>query len=1110
MLLYQQAALYLHVYAPGTVLYILNANSMELVFRLPKGKPLVVLLALLLTSTAAFCQDNLITVQGKVGSDSTHLQDVNIVLKSNPNTFTHSLANGAYSIKVPADGTLVFSMVGYETQEVSINGKSTINVVLKLKDKGLDDVTVIGFGGTRKKTSLVSSITTISVKDLQQPTGNITNAIAGRVAGMISFQQSGEPGRGSDNSTFYIRGLSTFGTGKQDPLILIDGVESSSIDMARIQPDDISDFSVLKDASAASVYGARGANGVVLINTKQGKDGAAKFFVRGELRASTNTRNLNYADNITYMNLANEAASTRANGAIALPYSQNKINHTKAGDDPYLYPNNNWIKQLVRKNTINQNYYASVNGGTQRARYHVAASYGRDNGILKVDPINDFNSNIRLSKYSLRSTVNLNLTRTTELMIRMYGQFDDYQGPIGGVLDNVTYNDGGGYIFRLALRSNPVMFPAVYPHSMRPYVTHPLFGSYRLLENGQLTANLLTNPYAEMVRGYSVYKTSNLQPQVELKQNLDVITKGLSFRSMAYLKRYAFYSTSRRYNPFYYYADVQPDGKTYNLTVYNADAASSGLPDAIIGREYLDYQERGKDVDSRIWLEGTLNYNRTFKDVHSVGGTLISYLSSYETGNAGYVTASLPKRNVGVSGRFTYGYDDRYLAEFNFGYNGSERFDKSHRFGFFPSGGVAYRISNEKFFEPLHSVVDDLKFRATYGIVGNDQIGDVNDRFFYLSSVNLNDGAYGASFGRNDGAATYYRPGVSISRYANPFITWEKSTQLNLGMDLRMFNNFELTVDAYRQRREGILLPKSNLESDLGLMAVPQANYGKAESRGIDLSLKYDRVFNKKWYANIRGTFTYATSKRKVVDELRYDGSLAHLSSVGYPLTQQWGYIAERLFIDQKEVANSPTQFGDQGQGAKAGDIMAGDIKYRDITGDGQITSDDQVAIGYPTQPEIIYGFGASLRYKNIDFSFYFQGSARSSFFIDPAAIQPFYQTGGLQNGLLKAIADDHWSETNRNLYALYPRLSTARVNSNNVRSTWWMRNGSFLRLKNVDMGYNFTNLRRLGMQGGRLYFSATNLFMLSSFKLWDVEMGGNGLGYPVQSVYNLGLELSF
>lgn len=1060
------------------------------------------LLALLLLgfSFSVFSQQNNITVRGRVGTDSVGLENVNIIIKADSAKAVRSDAKGYYSITVPSTATLIFSFVGYESQEIKVNGRTILNVVMRLRESDLSDVTVIGFGGTRKKTSLVSSITTINVKDLRGPTGNLTNQLAGRVAGMISFQQSGEPGLGTDNSTFYIRGLSTFGTGKQDPLILIDGIESSATDMARLQPDDISDFSVLKDAAAASVYGARGANGVVLVNTKTGKEGLAKFFARGESRVSSNTKNFDFADNITYMNMANEATATRNTGTGVTPYSQNKINHTMAGDDPNLYPSNNWVDQLIKTYTVNQNYYVSVNGGTQKAKYHVAASYGRDNGILKVDPINDFNSNIKLAKYSLRSTVNLDLTKSTELVVRMYGQFDDYNGPIAGTIGNRKYTEGGSYIFALALMSNPVMFPKVYPHEMRSYVNHPLFGSNRTIAAGGLSSTLYVNPYAEMVRGYRIYKSSNIQPQLELKQKLDFVTKGLTFRSMAYLKRYSYYAVERKYDPFFYNAQVKQDGKSYDLVIFNDGSATSiGTP----GTEYLNYLEDGKTVDSRVWLEGSLDYGRTFKDVHRVSGSLISYLSSYETGNAGSVTASLPRRNNGVSGRFTYGYDDRYLAEFNFGYNGSERFDANHRFGFFPSGGLAYRISNESFFEPLRSVVQDLKFRATYGVVGNDQIGNVNDRFFYLSNVNLNNPVYTAAFGKDDGAPRYSRPGISVARYANPTITWERSRQLNLGMDLNLLNSFEIIVDVFKQKRSEILQPKSDLESALGLMAVPMANYGKAETRGVDLSLKYDRTFNKNWYANIRGTFTYSTSKRIVLDELKYEKSLQHLSTVGASISQKWGYIAERLFIDQKEVANSPTQFNDNG-------LLAGDIKYRDITGDGLITTDDQVPIGYPMQPEIIYGFGASLRYKRFDFSFYFQGSARSSFFIDPAAIQPFYQQGGLQSGLLKTISDSYWSEDNRNLYAFWPRLSTWRVGPNNVTSTWWMRNGNFLRLKSVDLGYNLGKIKQVGLNGGRVYFSATNLFILSNFKLWDVEMGGNGLGYPVQSVYSLGLEVNF
>lgn len=1047
-------------------------------------------------SPLCFSQQDQVTVRGRVSADSTALENVTVSLKSDGKKATRTDAGGIYSINVPSNAVLVFSMVGYEPQEVKVNGQSLINVQLTVKSNDLSDVTVIGFGGTRKKASLVSSITTVNVKDLQVPTGNLTNAIAGKVAGMIAFQQSGEPGNGSDNSTFYIRGLSTFGTGKQEPLILIDGVESSPTDMARLQPDDISDFSVLKDAAAAAVYGARGANGVVLINTKMGREGKARFFVRSENRVSSNTKNFAFTDNITYMNLANEAATTRNPKTGIVPYKQNKINHTIAGDDPALYPNNNWIDQLIRKYTVNQNYYTSVNGGTSKATYHISASYGRDNGNLKVDPINNFNSNIRLAKYSLRSKVNLKLTNSTELVAAMYGQFDDYNGPVGG----------GSAIFGLALKSNPVMFPAVYPKEKMPFLQHPLFGSAVYTPSGSLNQFLYVNPYAEMVKGYSTYKSSNVQPQLELKQKLDFLTKGLSFRSMAYLRRTAFYSVDRNYNPFYYSAQINSDGNGYNIIPLNHGAAGSV---GIAGTEYLSYSEKDKNVDSRFWLEGSLDYSRLFHDVHRIGGSLISYLSSYETGNGGNLNTSLPKRNNGISGRFTYGYDDRYLAEFNFGYNGSERFDSRHRYGFFPSGGIAYRISNETFFEPLKNVIYDLKFRATYGIVGNDQIGAVTDRFFYLSNVKLDDGDYSASFGRDEGAARYTKPGVSVTRYANPNITWERSKQINLGIDLNLFGSFEMIADVFRQQRSQILLNKSNVESALGLMVIPSTNYGKAESRGIDLSLKYEKTFNKKWYANIRGTFTYATSKGLVVDEPRYDRSLAHLSKVGYSLKQNWGFIAERLFIDQKEVANSPIQFDDAG-------LLAGDIKYRDITGDGVVNSDDQVAIGYPTQPEIIYGFGASLRYKRLDFSFYFQGSARSSFFIDSKAMQPFFQSEDnktkyfYQNGLLQVISDNYWSENNQNPYAFWPRLSTWRVESNLKQSTWWMRNGNFIRLKTVDMGYNIGKIKRLGLDGGRMYLSATNLFAISNFKLWDVEMGGNGLGYPVQSVYSLGLELTF
>jgi TonB-linked SusC/RagA family outer membrane protein len=1041
--------------------------------------------------------DKKILIQGHVLDSSTNKGLAGVsVEESGTKNGTTTDANGNFSLQADERGVLSFSSLGYISKTVKVSdytpdatGVIDIKVLLvNSTDHQLEEIVIVGFG-TQKKASVVSSITTVSPKELKGPTSNLTQMFAGRIPGMISFQRSGEPGL--DNSQFFIRGLSTFGSGKRDPLILIDGVESSATDLARLQPDDLADFSVLKDASAAAVYGARGANGVLLINTKEGVAGKTKFFFRGENRLSTNTENFGMTDNITYMKQANEAAITR-NPLGLQPYSQNKIAHTMAGDDPYLYPNNNWVDQLLKKYTLNQAYNLNLSGGTRQFQYYISGTYNIDNGGLNVEPINDFNNNIKLKNYSLRAKVNLQITKSTNLMVNVYGQFDDYNGPVGG----------GAQAYKNIISSNPVAFPAVYPATLLPYMNHPLFGSAQVQTSDGVATNLYLNPFAELVKGFQVYKNSTIQPQIQLKQDFGFITKGLSFRGMGYLRRYAHYALNRSYIPFYYDALIDPETHAYQLRALNDGGPNSIDP---TGREFLDYVQDGKDINSTFWLEGALSYNRIFSK-HEVGGSLISYISDFESGNAGTLIASLPQRNQGVSGRFTYAYDRRYYFEFDFGYNGSERFASNHRYGFFPSFGVGYRISEEKFFKDHVHFVDNLKLRATYGLVGNDQIGSVDERFFYLSNVNLNDAGYGASFGKNTGVAPYSRNGVSISRYQNNNIGWEISKSLNLGLDLTLFHNLDITVDVYRQIRTNILQPKSNIESAAGFSVIPSSNYGKATSQGIDLAMDYKRNFNKKFWMTGRATMTLATSKVNLIDEIDYPAGLSYLSARDHSISQAWGLIAERLFVDQNEVNNAPVQFSNA-------NLLGGDIKYKDVNKDGVVNADDMVPIGYPAQPEIIYGFGASFGWGEFDFSFFFQGSARSSFFIDAEAISPFNINGGYQNGLLKVIADDHWSEDNQNLYAFWPRYSGARIESNNVqRSTWWMRNGDFLRLKTVELGYTIPSFKVLKQKISkpRIYVSGQNLGLWSSFKLWDVEMGGNGLGYPIQSVYNLGFEINF
>jgi TonB-linked SusC/RagA family outer membrane protein len=1045
-----------------------------------------------------------IKVKGVIRDTTGGIPSVSIKVRGATTLTLSSDGFGRFEFNSKKEAQVDFQSVGFKTatinlanQSINSNNEILLDIFLEKIESEIEEVTVTGFGGTQKKASLVSAITTVNVKELKTASSNLTNALAGRVAGMIAFQSSGEPGLGTDNSTFYIRGLSTFGTGKQDPLILIDGIESSPTDMARLQPDDISDFSVLKDAAAASVYGARGANGVILINTKMGMDGAPKFNFRAENRLSSNTKNLKFADNITYMRMANEAALSRTPNGIE-PYTQNKIFSTIDGDDPYLFPSNDWVSMLIKDYTNNQGYNLNISGGTPRGRYYIAGTFNRDNGVLNVEPINNYNSNIKLNNYSLRVNVDFSVTKTTTAIVRMYGQFDDYSGPIGG----------GARTFDNAMNANPVIFPAIYPASKLPFIEHPLFGSSQT-RNTDLTmgSSMYMNPYAEMVKGYQAYKTSNLQPQIEIKQDLNGITEGLSARAMGYLRRYAHSSASRNYTPFYYESIINSQDGSYNLKALNDGSTNALSP---TGTEYLGYNTTPSTVDSRIWLEGTINYNRIFAEKHAVSGMLVSYISSFEsvTGN-NVLIETLPSRNAGISGRFTYGFKDRYLAEFNFGYNGSERFDSNHRWGIFPSFGIGYRVSEESFFEPLKSVISNFKIRGTYGLVGNDAIGNSRDRFFYLSNVNLNNGDYGSVFGRDDGAARYSRSGVSISRYANPNITWELSKQLNLGADISIANKLDLIVDVFQQKRSNILQPVSGIDNASGLMANPWSNYGRVNSKGVDLSLNYRKNFSQNFWMDARGTFTYATTEIVKVDELPYSDNLSHLTRKGYSINQAWGFIAERLFIDNEEVSNSPTQFGDLG-------LLAGDIKYRDISRDGIIDDDDKVAIGYPTEPEILFGFGSSFGFKNFDFGFFFQGAAQYSFFINSNQIQPFFNythpdTGipGYQTGLLKVIADDYWSESNQDIYALWPRLSTWRVGPNNQTSTWWMRNGGFLRLKSIDIGYNIKSLEKFKIKNARVYLSGSNLFLLSDFKLWDVEMRGNGLGYPLQSVYNLGIQIN-
>lgn len=1036
-------------------------------------------LVLLIFGLSNAAKSQRITVSGTV-KDSTQVLGGVTVSVQGTGTSTNTNTSGEYAIVAQEESILTFTSVGYQTKAVPVSdyrpsqtGEYQIDVVLIPVSSDLEEVTVVAFG-TQKKSSMVSAIETVSPKELKVPSSNLTTALAGRIAGVIAYQRSGEPGQ--DNASFFIRGVTTFGY-KVDPLILIDNIEVSATELARMQPDDIESFSIMKDATATALYGARGANGVILITTKAGKEGPARISLRLENSISAPTTQIKLADPVTYMQLANESVLTR-NPLGLLPYSQNRIDQTINNTNPYVYPAVDWANILLRDYTMNQRYNFNASGGGQIARYYIAGTMNQDNGILKVDNRNNFNSNINLKSYQLRSNVNLNMTPSTEVIVRLSGSFDDYRGPI----------DGGAGMYTKIMRSSPVDFPAYFPAELMPKTNHILFGN--------VEGASLINPYADMVKGYKDYSKSLMNAQFELKQDLRSWTKGLSLRGLFNTSRYSFFDLNRSYNPFFYRTSGYNSlTDTYSLALLNETTAT----------EYLDYNEGAKDINTTVYMEGAINYINNFADKHDVSGLLVYIRRQQLFANQGSLQQSLPYRNQGISGRFTYGYDNRYMLEANFGYNGSERFYKTERYGFFPAVGAGWYISNETFWKPLENTVNKLKLRATYGIVGNDAIGGPDDRFFYLSEVNMNNDGRGATFGER---FNYYRPGITVNRYDNRLITWERSKKLNTGVELGLFDAWEIQADYFHEIRDNILMDRAAIPTTMGLSADVRANVGKAKAYGVDISADFNKSFGDLWL-QMRGNFTYARSEFLEYEEPEYVEQ--YKLRPGNSINQVFGLVAERLFVDEFEVDNAPRQ--------NYGEYMAGDIKYRDINRDGRITDLDQVPIGYPTVPEIIYGFGFSTGMKGFDLSVFLQGSARSSFWIDPYATAPFVPYNypgetldGTQNALLDVYAQNYWSESNRNLYAIWPRLSNTVNNNNAQTSTWFMRNGAFLRLKTVEFGYslpeNLTSRFRLGMV--RAYFSGINLANISGFKLWDIEMGGNGLGYPVQRVLNLGLQIGF
>ena len=959
--------------------------------------------------------------------------------------------DGNFTIAISGSkAQLEFSYIGYRKKTVDVGDLGVINVKMESDNQLLSEVVVVG-AGTQKKVSVTGSITSVKGLELKAPSSSLTTSFAGKLAGVISMTSTGEPGAASE---FYIRGVSTFG-GRATPLILLDDVEISTADLNNIPAETIESFSILKDASATAIYGARGANGVMLITTKTGKENE-KTRINVTVENSFN-KPMNFPDFVngaTWMEMYNEAQLTRNPGATP-KYSQLDIDNTRNQVNPYIYPDVQWKDVIFKNMNMNQRANVNISGGGSKASYYMSLQANHDTGLLDTKKVYSYNNNINNWGYNFQNNISYKITSTTKIDLHMNAQIRNKKGP------NYSTSD----LFAQMLYCNPINFPVTFP--AQPGDTHIRFGN--AIWTG---SSVRTNPYAYMLSSFKEYNENTLNTSLKINQKLDFVTKGLSVQAMVNWKNWASSSYNRTIEPYYYGIK----GGSYNPsnpTDYEIERLGTS------GTEYLKTSDISKASDQTFYLDARVNYDRQF-NLHHVTGMLMYMQREYRS-------SVLPERNQGFSGRFTYDYGQRYLVELNFGYNGTERLAKKERFEFFPAVSLGWVISNEKFFEPMTKYIDNLKIRGSYGLVGSDETGlsAGAQHFLYIDQVSLNNIGFTTGVDMN-----YTLYGPLVTNYAVVNGGWERVKKLDIGIDLELFRQLTITADYFNEKRYNILLHREAWPESLGYYtAKPWSNKGKVDNWGIELSVNWRKEFTKDLYVDFRGNFTYTENKYVNLDEPVYP--YVWKTSTGKPLSRTTGYIAQGLFSSQEEIDNSPTQ-------NLGSTVKPGDIKYRDVNGDGKIDGSDQVMISpYGTTPRIQYGLGMNVTYKKFDFGVFFNGSAKRTIMI--SGISPFGQS---DYNVMQFIADDYWSESNPNPNAKYPRLglTSSQTANNTVASTYWMRNGNFIRFKTLELGYKF--------KYGRVYLNGDNIAVFSPFKLWDPELSWNA--YPLQRTFNIGVQLNF
>ena len=986
--------------------------------------------------------------------------------------------DGLYEIFVTKKSVVLkFTYIGFKTSEIRTNASTNIyDVTLEEQVNELEETVIVGYG-TQRKISNIGAQSSMKMEDIKTPSASLTTTLAGRLAGVVAVQRTGEPGK--DAADIWIRGISTPNT--SSPLVLVDGVERSFND---IDPEDIESLTTLKDASATAVYGVRGANGVILIKTKPGKVGKPTVSADYYESFTRFTKMVDLADGITYMNAANEAMR---NDGIATKYTEDQIRNTIAGKDPYLYPNVDWLKEIFNDWGHNRRVNVNVRGGSEKVAYYASVSYFNETGMTVTDKnIDTYDSKMKYSRYNFTTNLNIDVTPTTKVEIGAQGYLGEGNYPAISSAD----------LYNAAMSISPVEYPKMFFVNGEAFVP------------GTSTNNNFNNPYSQATRrGYDNLTKNQIYSNLRVTQDLDMLTKGLKLTAM-----YAF----DVYNEIHVHQDRAES--TYNFLDTSVPYDMNGQP--ILQRIYegsnvLSYTQETSG-NKKTYLEASLNYDRTFNDDHRVSALFLFNQQSKLLYPKGTLEDAIPYRMMGIAGRATYSWKDRYFAEFNIGYNGAENFSPKHRFGTFPAFGVGWVVSNEKFWQPLSKAVSFLKIRYTDGKVGNSEVSD--RRFMYLDQMKEN-GDYGYKFGPNGTKWSGYE---TVNMAVD--LIWEESRKQDLGIDLKLFNDdLSIVFDLFKERRENILLKREHsIPSFLGYnTSAPYGNIGIIENKGFDGTIEYNKRINKDWVIALRGNVTFNKDKwiQGELPEQKYEW----MNQYGHNINGVKGYVAEGLFtqaeiddmarwesLSDANKAITPKPFASQ-----FGTVKAGDIKYKDLNNDGQIDAYDQTYISRGDVPTTVYGFGFTVGWKDLSVGMMFQGVAGAERVLNGSSINPFNGGGG--SGNLYSNIGDRWTEENPDQNAFYPRLSYGSETTSNInnfqKSTWWVRNMNFLRLKTLQISYNLPKpwVNKVHLKNAAVYVMGTNLFTLSRFKLWDPELNtDNGASYPNTTSYSVGINFTF